>query len=304
MKVYNKDEQGGGEVLDLNFEVEENAAPQIETTANTQTTPSFDYSKFKEYDPEINETNWSERVKSTYEEARELKKRNSDLELAAASIYDIDNDEVIVRNRSLLQKKDDELVFNSLAYQYTNDGLSAEDAAAKANARIKALKEKDEFFIEDKAREIRENIKAYNAQEINKKKAAIQEAREKAKGSTKADVNIKAKTLEAFDAADSVFGFKLDKSNEKFVEKFDKPVREYIQSGELDKDLNDPQVLLEFAIFKKQRPLIEKNLRQPKKPAAPIPGRTIPTSGPTQGAAAATGEGLKKYPRGYQPPKK
>ena len=307
MKVFNKDEQGGGQVLDLDLgEVESTVVVNAPAGGgDTTKTSSFDYSQFRDFDPEINETNFSERTKSAYQRNKELEARNADLEIAAASIYDIDSDENIVRNRSLLSKSNDELVFNSFAYQYEQfDGLSKEDAATKANEKIKDLKEGNKYAIEDEARKIRANIKTYTDQEIGKKRTAITEAREKVKNASKVDPDLKKNTLAEFDKLDEVFGFKLDKTNASFAEKFEKPVRQFIESGDFDKAMADPKSRLEFAVFLKQRGLIEKNLRQPKKPAATLPAKQIPTGGPTAGAVQTGSGELKKYPRGEGPIRK
>jgi len=303
MKLYNKEDSGGGQVLNLDL-VEE--TPPASPAAVVETKPSaFDYSAFRDIDPDINETNFTERVRGTYETKKQYEARIADLEVAATSIYDIDSDENIVRNRTLLTKSNEELVFNKFAYQYEKgDGLSQEEAAKKANEKIKDLKEGNKYAIEDEARNIRANISAYNEAEINKKRTAVTEARKKTLESSKPDPDLKAKTLAEFDTAKNILGFEIDRTNAKFAEKFEKPVRQFIESGDFDKALADPKNRLDFAVFLKQRELIEKNLRQPKKPAAQLPARQIPAGGPNAGNENNSGSGLKKYPRGYQPPKK
>jgi len=306
MRLYNQEDNGGGQVLNLDLEDGTTTVVTPTEGANASKSAPFDYSAFREFDPEINENNYLDRIKSTFETRKQYEARIADLEVAAASMYDIDSDENIVRNRSLLQKPNEELVFNSFAYQYeTVDGLSREEAIAKATEKVKDLKESSKYAIEDEARRVRTNIKSFTDSEITKKRSAISDARKKTLEATKPDASIKANTLAEFEKLDEVFGFKLDKKNEKFAEKFEKPVRQYIESGEIDKDWANPKTRLEFAIFQKQRSLIERNLRQPKSSAAALPAKQIPTGGPTQGAGAGGGEKgkLKMYPRGYVPPK-
>ena len=306
MKVYSAENNSGGQVLNLDL-VDETPAAKVDATAVIADVkqPSFDYSAFKDIDPDINETNFSERVRGTYETKKQYETRIADLEIAATSIYDIDSDENIVRNRTLLTKSNDELVFNKFAYQYEHgDGLSADEAAKMANQKIKDLKEANKYAIEDEARSIRANIQAFNETEINKKRTAVTEARKKTLESSKPDPDLKAKTLAEFDSAKNILGFEIDRTNPKFAEKFEKPVKQYIESGEFDRELADPKKRLEFAVFLKQRELIEKNLKQPKKSPAALPARQIPQGGPNAGNENNQGTGLKKYPRGYQPTKK
>lgn len=290
-KAFNKESEGGGAVEPIQFNIdlgEDAPAPKegeagyvAPTPVVTPTAKKYDFSSFKEIDPEINDDNFIERVAPKLKGYKDLETKVKELEVLAAGRDLIDNNENINRRNNLIKMSDEDLYYSDSVWQYMNtDGLSKEAAEKKASEKLADLTEKNKYAIEEKAQKIRADLKGWNAKETQEILESQKQAREKNRQAEPDTKKRSSSVLESIDKAESVFDMVFPK-DEALKSKVDAaikaPARQYIESGQFEKDLNDPDFLAQIAIFGANKKRVLENLaqKQPSKSAASGAGRKI-----------------------------
>jgi hypothetical protein len=270
-KVFDKNGEGGGSAEALEFDVDlgEDAPAPKEGEAgyvapekvDQPVTKKYDFTSLKEYDPDINEDNFIEKVTPKLKGYKELEARAKDLEIVAKGNKITSTDPEINKWEVFAKKSNEDLYLLSESYQYMQDGMEAAAAQEKAAAKLERLKKENPDAIEERGRSERagwkRNIEGRTTEllaeqtKAEKRLAESQQATDPKKRS--------ASVLESIDKSDRFFDIKFP-SDEKLKESIKGEAKTYIESGKFEKDLNDPDFLAQIAIFGANRKKVLRSL--------------------------------------------
>jgi hypothetical protein len=232
-----------GEVIDPK------AVKPADKPAETVETPKLNTSRFKEFieKDEIGEDD-------IYETLKTLKSEKENLSIAAQGRKLIEEDKQIESWSYWAKQPNKEVLTANYAYQYQQDGLTAEQAAAKAQERVKKL---DEDAIDDQARAIKQNLKTLIANRENEHLTKIKES----SGSVsfiQPTEKLEKSAREALSKTEEFLGMKLSK---------DPAERKKVLDGaltplsELNEALKDPAFLAKVMYLRKYEKQLTANVK-------------------------------------------
>lgn len=207
-------------------------------------TPKFNRERFKDFieDEDIDE----EKIVTKWSADREKLKK---AELLAQGRTVIDNDEDIKSWNSWLKTDPETLTTATLAYEFEQDGLNKQEAAAKAKQRVEKMKAADPDSVEDYARNIKKQLKGSIAAKEQQYLADL-EAAGKEFSFTKPTDELAKKTREKLLSKTDFLGMNLSRDESermKLLEGAD------ISHAEVDKMLRDPDTMSDVLLFLKYK---------------------------------------------------
>lgn len=218
--------------------------------------PSYDFKKFKsvlETEEEI------ENEESFTKAAQKIRDENKALKILAQGRAVIDKDQEVLGYRKMLSGDDNRLALIGLYNDYLAAGKSEKEAERLATEELTEIQKEEGF--EKKVGKLALGARKEINTLLTTREKALQKSIEDAQASVEivpSDSKVVEKSRSEVSKINSFLGFKIPAATR---DKVDKAVQSYIGSEQELKDLKDPRIRAEFAMYQVHKAQWEKNVK-------------------------------------------